>query len=51
MAVNILAAAVQAEGALGFTLIWTFDHNGVFHLVQMVGLGLLVWGLKSEAKD
>jgi hypothetical protein len=51
IAVNILAAAVQAEGSLSFTLVWTFDHNGVFHLVQMVSLGLLVWGLKSGAKD
>ena len=47
IAVNILAAAIQAEGSLGFTLVWTFDHNGVFHLVQMLGIGLLVWGLKE----
>ena len=46
IAVNILAAAIQAEGSLGFTLIWAFDHNGVFHLVQMVALGLLVYGLR-----
>ena len=44
--VNILAAAIQAEGSLGFTLIWAFDHNGVFHLVQMIGIGLLVYGLR-----
>lgn len=47
ISVNILAAAIQAEGSLGFTLIWTFDHNGVFHLVQMAGLGLLVYGLRT----
>jgi hypothetical protein len=46
IAVNILAAAIQAEGSLGFTLVWTFDHNGVFHLVQMVGILLLVQGLR-----
>jgi hypothetical protein len=46
IAVNIFAAAIQAEGRLGFTLVWTFDHNGVFHLVQMVGVGLLLQGLR-----
>lgn len=46
IATNILAAAIQAEGSLGFTLVWAFDHNGVFHLVQMVALGLLVYGLR-----
>lgn len=44
--VNILAAAIQAEGSAGFTLIWSFDHNGVFHLVQIVAIGLLVHGLR-----
>ena len=47
IAVNILAAAIQAEGSLGFTLIWTFDHNGVFHLEQMLGIALLVQGLRK----
>lgn len=51
IAVNILAAAIQAEGSLGFTLIWTFDHNGVFHLVQTAGLGLLVYGLRTAQPD
>jgi len=51
IAVNILAAAIQAEGSLGFTLIWSFDHNGVFHLVQMAGLGLLVYGLAAGAGE
>jgi hypothetical protein len=48
IAVNIVAAAIQAQGSLGFTLIWTFDHNGVFHLVQMLGIGLLVRGLRTR---
>ena len=34
IAMNILAAASQAEGSAGFTLIWQFDHNGVFHLAD-----------------
>ena len=51
IAVNILAAAIQADGSAGFTLIWQFDHNGVFHLVQMVGIALLVTGLKERERD
>jgi hypothetical protein len=44
--VNILAAAVQASGSVGFTLVWKFDHNGVFHLIQMIGILLLYAGLR-----
>jgi len=42
---TILAAAVQATHAVAFTLIWRFDHNGAFHLIQMVGLLLLIAGV------
>ena len=49
--VNILAAAIQAEGSAGFTLIWSFDHNGVFHLVQIVAIGLLVHGLRAAPAE
>ena len=48
IAVNIVAAAIQASEAVAFTLIWPFDHNGVFHLVQMPGIALLVQGLRSR---
>lgn len=46
IAVNIIAAAIQASEAVSFTLIWPFDHNGVFHLVQMLGIPMLVLGLR-----
>jgi hypothetical protein len=42
---TIVAAAIQATESLSFTLIWEFDHNGIFHLVQMVGIVILVNGL------
>jgi len=45
---NIVAAAIQATQAVTFTLIWPFDHNGVFHLVQMVALVVLFAGLRSS---
>ena len=46
VAVNIVAATVQATEAVEFTVIWSFDHNGAFHLVQLVAIGLLVRGLR-----
>jgi hypothetical protein len=48
IAVNIVAAAVQAGGSARFTLIWPFDHNGVFHLIQLLGIALLVRGLRTS---
>lgn len=45
---TILAAAVQATGATSFTFIWSFDHNGVYHLIQMPGLVWIVMGLKQS---
>jgi Family of unknown function (DUF6962) len=50
---NLAAAAVQAS-SLSFTIWVTFDHNGMFHLMQMLaiavlGLGLYM-GLKPGAK-
>ncbi|AFV00301.1 DUF6962 family protein [Simiduia agarivorans] len=35
---TLVAAAVQALKLFTFTLIWPFDHNGVYHLIQMVAL-------------
>ena len=45
--VTLIAAGVQASGAVSVTLIWQFDHNGLFHLIQMVGVVLLVAGLRA----
>lgn len=41
---SIIAAAAQANSTMSFTLVWTFDHNGIYHLVQMVGIVLLSAG-------
>lgn len=43
--VTIIAAGVQASNAVSFTFIWAFDHNGIYHLIQMAGLVLLIVGL------
>ena len=44
--VSILAAVVQSRKSISFTLIWHFDHNGIYHLIQIIGLIFLVVGLK-----
>ena len=45
--VTIFAAGVQASNSISFTFIWQFDHNGAYHLIQMVGILLLVVGLRA----
>ncbi len=47
----IVAAVVQATRWLAFELIWPFDHNGVFHLIQMAGLGTLTRGLAKGLRQ
>jgi hypothetical protein len=44
---SILAAALQAS-TLQLTLIWPFNHNGIFHLVQIVALLVLGCGLRTS---
>jgi hypothetical protein len=41
---NLAAAGVQASH-VSVRIIFPFDHNGIFHLVQMVGIATLVLGL------
>jgi hypothetical protein len=43
---SMLAAAVQASD-LTVTILVPFDHNGLFHLVQMVGVVVLGSGLRA----
>ncbi len=45
ISVTIVAAVVQATGKAGRAIFWYFDNNGVFHLIQMVGIVLLLAGL------
>ena len=42
---SILAAGLQAIKSIEFTLIWKFDHNGIYHIFQTVGLLFLIAGL------
>lgn len=43
---SIIAAGIQAKKSISITLIWHFDHNGVYHLIQIIGLIFLMVGLK-----
>lgn len=50
--ITIIAAVVQATGSAHLTLIWEFDFNGLFHLIQMVGIFVIFAGLKEDfSKD
>jgi hypothetical protein len=46
--VSILAAAFQAYKSISVTVIWEFDHNGIFHMVQIIGIILLSIGLRQS---
>ena len=45
--VTLAAAWVQTRKRIHVRLVWEFDANGVFHLVQMVGVVLLIAGLRQ----
>ena len=45
LAASLGAGMIQAS-TLSVRLIWTFDHNGLFHLAQLLGLILLIAGLR-----
>jgi hypothetical protein len=46
LAVSLAGGAVQAIDTISLQLLWTFDHNGVYHLVQATGLAVLLVGLR-----
>jgi len=45
VAVSMIAAGTQAARNLHVTLVWEFDHNGIFHLIQALGVILICVGL------
>lgn len=47
--VSPMAAVVQTTDAQ-VTMIWTFDHNGLFHLLQVPGLILIVLGVGTALR-
>ena len=49
--VTVFAAYVQTRHDLSFTLIWPFNHNSVYHLLQMIGIVFLVAGLRKAEQN
>jgi hypothetical protein len=47
---TIAAAVLQTMDDLSFTLLFTFDHNGIFHLVQIASLWFFALGLLENTK-
>jgi len=51
---TVIASLVQLIKSIHFTMIWEFDYNGVFHLVQMLAgifLGLGIIGVMQSASS
>jgi hypothetical protein len=46
--ITLLAAAIQASGRVSLRFIWEFDHNGIYHVIQIVGIVLLALGLRAS---
>ncbi len=44
---TMVAAGIQASEAINVTIIWEFDHNGIFHIVQMIALPLFAYGISK----
>ena len=42
---SMVAAGLQARKSIVLRLIWKFDHNGIYHIVQTIGLLFLIAGL------
>jgi hypothetical protein len=49
--VSIIAAGIQSRKSIALTLIWQFDCNGVYHIVQAAGLVLLLIGLRLSIQS
>ncbi len=51
IALNIAAAGIQASGTVRLNLGVPLDHNGVFHVVQMVAIVVLVVGVGKSLSE
>jgi hypothetical protein len=46
VALTMIAAVFQATRGVVLWLIWPFDHNGLFHLIQIAAVSCLLTGLE-----
>ncbi len=45
---SVIAAVIQSIQTLQIRLIWIIDHNGLFHLIQIIGITFLYAGISKE---
>ena len=50
-ALSLAAGVVQAGGRAAIDIGWPLDHNGIFHLIQLVGLAVLGRGLGRALRE
>jgi hypothetical protein len=48
--ISLIAGAIQAKRGILVTLIWTFDHNGIYHILLTAGLAIIIAGLRKGEK-
>jgi hypothetical protein len=46
--VSIIAAGIQASKNISMKIVFEFDHNGIFHIVQIFGIIFLVAGIRQS---
>jgi hypothetical protein len=46
--VSMIAAGIQAAMKTSVKFIFELDHNGIFHIVQIIGIMVLLIGLRSS---
>ena len=45
---SIIAAGIQTNKSVGVNIIWHFDHNGIYHIMQSIGLFFLIAGIRCS---
>jgi hypothetical protein len=50
-ALSLAAGVVQAGGRAAIEIGWPLDHNGIFHLIQLLGLAVLGRGLGRALQE
>ncbi|WP_373565883.1 DUF6962 family protein [Microbulbifer okhotskensis] len=43
----IVSMIIQLDGSLSVDIIWIFNHNSIYHFVQMIGLVCFILGLRK----
>jgi hypothetical protein len=49
--VTVIAAVLQVIHSIKVMFILEFDHNGICHIVQMIGVVILLMGLRAEFRS